>query len=224
MTICLIQEGRFIQSNSILCALSDVINDLLYITFRKPNCTFWTDWKKLEFASTCFIKLVNLLSTLVKRVFIHFFETSQEKVDQCIPSFSPCTDLQHVNIPSETHTVNKGCDGDSVLAKLPHFDINPLNRCAVNMTPSLCCLTTSHPFKTSWRFSGALVCKRSSRPHLWRGQLSRQPGQKTETMSPFSSSDRQPSTQTAAAFVSQSAEVSPLRQIRGRVWVFFGAL
>lgn len=75
--------------------------------------------------------------------------------------------------------------------------------CAVNMTPStsllLCCL----PFKTSWWFSGVLVCRKSSWPPLWRDQLSRQQGLKTGTMRPFSSFDRQPSTQTAEAFVSR---------------------
>lgn len=59
------------------------------------------------------------------------------------------------------------------------------------------------PFKTSWWFSGVLVCRKSSWPPLWRDQLSRQQGLKTGTMRPFSSFDRQPSTQTAEAFVSR---------------------
>lgn len=43
-------------------------------------------------------------------------------------------------------------------------------------------------------------------------------------MSPFSSFDRQPTTQTVAAFVSLTTEVSLLCLICGCVWVFLGVV
>lgn len=65
------------------------------------------------------------------------------------------------------------------------LNINPSCLCAVNMNPSTFLL-----LQMSWRLAGVLGCRERSPPRCWRGQLSRQRGLKSETMSLFSRSDR----------------------------------